>query len=266
MIENKINKKVYIGSSFNIKQRWRSHKRDLKNQKHHSYHLQNSWNKYGEDNFKFSILVKTKKNKKIIIKIEQKYIDFYQSSNRKNGYNINPRAESTAGRVISSKERELRSKTMTRRWKENRSEMMAARERVNKEEWIKNLSRSLIENGSRKGEKNSMYRKNCHKIWTEKFGKEKADEMWKETLKKNSKANSKENNAMWNKKRTKVGELNKLLKSIPILQFSLGGDFIQEFQGVSEAARVLNIKRSSIRNFNKNKNNIAAGFIWKYKN
>lgn len=56
MIRNKINNKVYIGSSKNIKQRISKHKLDLKKNNHFNKHLQRSWNKYGKDNFEFIIL------------------------------------------------------------------------------------------------------------------------------------------------------------------------------------------------------------------
>jgi group I intron endonuclease len=55
-IENIINKKCYIGRSIDIYGRWYRHKNNLTKNKHINYILQNSWNKYGEANFKFSIL------------------------------------------------------------------------------------------------------------------------------------------------------------------------------------------------------------------
>jgi len=55
-IENISNKKVYIGQSKNILLRFSNHKYELKNQIHSNTHLQNSWNKYGEENFIFDII------------------------------------------------------------------------------------------------------------------------------------------------------------------------------------------------------------------
>lgn len=55
-IKNKENGKMYIGSSFNIEKRWADHLYMLKENKHHSIHLQRAWNKYGIDNFSFEIL------------------------------------------------------------------------------------------------------------------------------------------------------------------------------------------------------------------
>lgn len=56
-ITNKINEHKYIGSSINIWRRWGSHLVELRKSTHTSTYLQNAWNKYGEDNFEFSVLV-----------------------------------------------------------------------------------------------------------------------------------------------------------------------------------------------------------------
>jgi group I intron endonuclease len=50
------NNKSYIGSSYDIYNRWSDHKRILRKNQHHSIKLQRSWNKYGEENFLFSIV------------------------------------------------------------------------------------------------------------------------------------------------------------------------------------------------------------------
>ena len=55
-IVNTKNDKSYIGSSKNIIRRWYIHKSALKNNRHHSIYLQRSWNKHGEQSFKFEIL------------------------------------------------------------------------------------------------------------------------------------------------------------------------------------------------------------------
>ena len=64
-IENKINGKCYIGSTVNPCARWSKHKGDLNNKKHHSFVLQRAWDKYGENNFIFKILLQCDKKDKI---------------------------------------------------------------------------------------------------------------------------------------------------------------------------------------------------------
>lgn len=90
-ITNTINQKKYIGSSKHIYSRWREHKRLLKKNKHHSGHLQKSWNKYGEDSFKFDVVCECDCSE-LLLK-EQYYIDYYKSYQEEFGYNISSTAK-----------------------------------------------------------------------------------------------------------------------------------------------------------------------------
>ena len=83
MIRNIINDKKYIGQDHDIKWRWSHHICDLNNNQHHNKHLQNSWNKYGSENFEFSIIEETTDNK--LNEREIYWIKKYDSYN--NGYN-----------------------------------------------------------------------------------------------------------------------------------------------------------------------------------
>jgi len=56
-IKNKVNQKIYVGSSNNINKRWVMHKIALRKGCHANHHLQSSWSKYGEESFEFSILI-----------------------------------------------------------------------------------------------------------------------------------------------------------------------------------------------------------------
>lgn len=55
-IRNKVNGKVYIGSSVRVEQRISTHKRHLLLNKHSNQKLQLAYNKYGIDNFEYSVL------------------------------------------------------------------------------------------------------------------------------------------------------------------------------------------------------------------
>lgn len=89
-IRNTVNGHVYIGSAVDIHNRRRQHFGFLKNGKHSNKHLQNAWNKHGEDCFLFSIIEYC--NPEELIEREQFYID-----TRKPEYNIAPRAGSQLG-------------------------------------------------------------------------------------------------------------------------------------------------------------------------
>ena len=86
-ISNKINSKYYIGSSVNIKRRWRQHRNCLKWNTHPNNHLQNAWNKYGESNFDFIILKETTDEK--LLTEEQQYLDNIRNGKQENEcYNL----------------------------------------------------------------------------------------------------------------------------------------------------------------------------------
>lgn len=84
-IINITNGKVYIGSSKNIDRRWSEHIRSLEVNMHPNKKLQNAWNKYGKQNFKFEIIEEC--DEKHQFKREQYYIDLYKPF-QNNGYNI----------------------------------------------------------------------------------------------------------------------------------------------------------------------------------
>lgn len=55
-ILNRKNGKFYIGSSVDVEKRFSSHKKELIAGTHNNKHLQNAWNKYGEDSFEFLVI------------------------------------------------------------------------------------------------------------------------------------------------------------------------------------------------------------------
>jgi group I intron endonuclease len=55
-IRNKVNGNIYIGSSNHLYRRYADHLKYLNRNNHSNPKLQNSWNRYGEGNFEFSIL------------------------------------------------------------------------------------------------------------------------------------------------------------------------------------------------------------------
>jgi group I intron endonuclease len=77
-IKNILTNEVYIGSTSRLDKRIEIHKLDLHKNKHHSYLLQESFNKYGEENFLIEIL-EIVDNKLDLTKREQYYIDSYNS-------------------------------------------------------------------------------------------------------------------------------------------------------------------------------------------
>jgi len=94
-IQSKIKpERIYIGSAVNFYKRCNSHKHSLRKGKHGSKKLQNHYNKYGEKDLEFSILLGC--DKESLIEIEQFFIDSYNP-----WFNINPTAGSNLGRKFS---------------------------------------------------------------------------------------------------------------------------------------------------------------------
>jgi group I intron endonuclease len=94
-ITNIRNNKVYIGSSNNILFRWEQHKILLRANRHYNPRLQKAWDTYGERSFQFKIIKRTTLKK--LLKVEQYYIDKFESYKPKNGYNISRIAGRASG-------------------------------------------------------------------------------------------------------------------------------------------------------------------------
>jgi len=80
-------KKIYVGSSNNIHSRILKHKSELRLGKHRNPHLQYSYNKYGADDFTYSLLESCEEN--LLLYIESFWINMLDSYNSCKGFNIN---------------------------------------------------------------------------------------------------------------------------------------------------------------------------------
>jgi len=104
-IENLINHKKYIGQAQDIYSRWKKHIWKLNNNCHHNRYLQNAWNKYGEDSFKFNIIEICNIEK--LSELEVYYIDKLNTYFKNNGYNLTLGGEGTRGHVLSDEIKEI---------------------------------------------------------------------------------------------------------------------------------------------------------------
>ncbi len=84
--------KIYIGSSRDIDQRWRSHLRIFRLGKHFNSHLQNAWNKYGEQAFVFDVLEFCSIDR--LSEREQVYLDTLKPFDDQ-GFNLLPEVDRT---------------------------------------------------------------------------------------------------------------------------------------------------------------------------
>lgn len=98
-ITNKTNNKVYVGQSINVYDRFNRHKSALNRQVHDNDYLQQSWNKYGEDNFEFKLVKACKP--KYLDRFEKLLIRTMNLNDRSTGYNISGGGQ---GSIIISEE------------------------------------------------------------------------------------------------------------------------------------------------------------------
>ena len=241
-IVNLVNDKVYVGSAVNAENRWYKHKSRLRLNKHHSIKLQNSWNKYGFNNFKFEIIEECNQEK--LIEREQYYIDSYDSYN--NGYNCNPMAGSSLGRKCSYETKIKIGKANT----------------GNKNRLGKKHSKNTIEKLKKKSEGN----KNC-------LGRV----LSKETKEKIGKANTGNKNCLGRilseKTKEKIskshigkmtGRDNVSYNPTPVLQYDLEGNFIKEWRDLI-SLKEAGFNNRSISNNTNGRSKSSHGFVWKFK-
>lgn len=84
-ITNLANNKKYFGQSIDVKYRLKTHKKQLRGNYHKNEHLQNSFNKYGEESFKFEVICECSIDE--LDYLETKLIHDFNTTNRDFGYN-----------------------------------------------------------------------------------------------------------------------------------------------------------------------------------
>lgn len=142
-IENRVNNRIYIGSSIDLNKRRKEHLYRLKNNRHTNNHLQNSFNKYGEKNFVFTILVYYESQE--LIFQEQKFLDYYKTYERGKGFNVRIKANSQLGLKMSEETKEKISIANTGRecsLETRRKLSEAGKNRIFSEDHRENLSKA----------------------------------------------------------------------------------------------------------------------------
>jgi group I intron endonuclease len=104
-IKNKLDGKMYIGSSKKIERRFNSHKYKLKRGIHDNDHLQNAWATYGAESFEFIVLAQYPAEG--LFGREQEWIDLHKTLDREFGYN---KTKAIPGSYFSEETREKMSK------------------------------------------------------------------------------------------------------------------------------------------------------------
>lgn len=233
-ITNLITKDFYIGSAINFNNRKWSHISSLRKNKHKNQFIQNSWNKYGENVFIFEIIEIVDKKENLIIR-EQYWID-----------NLSPTFNfaKTAGSPLGVKHTNKSKQNMSIAHKGLSKEERGHKEKCNcsvcnhkkgKDHW--NFGKNVpVERKNKISNGLKLYYSNGGKHFQK--GKPRT-ELEKEKIRK------------------------KLM--IPILQYDLSGNFIDEWDGIIEAANTLKIHASGISACLNGKLKTSGNFIWKHK-
>lgn len=130
--------RIYIGSAIDINHRWKMHINDLRKNKHSSIKLQRHFNKYGEADLQFSILLGCEKED--LIKTEQYFIDSYNPF-----FNICKTAGSSLGYRHSAESRKKQSDSHKKMSNETRQKLSESKKgRILSEETRKKMSESQL--------------------------------------------------------------------------------------------------------------------------
>ena len=120
--------KSYIGKSINIEERWKNHLNELKKGKHINKKLQKVFNKYGKDDFEFSILKEVDDYYEITY-YESYYAEKFNAFNK--GYNI--------AKLFNSQDIEYVLKNLKDLSKEWLSILKENSKRISKEKWNREI-------------------------------------------------------------------------------------------------------------------------------
>lgn len=228
-IENDITRKVYIGSTINPESRMLHHFAALRAGKHHSIHLQRSFDKYGEEHFHFSVIDECDADDRL--QVEQRYLDELKPFDEKS-YNVSPIATNC---VLCGEKNGM----WGRRGEDN-----------------PNFGRKHTDEAKEKMSKNSHLR---HRTPEEnaKISKTKREKFARGEL------------VPWIKGKHLSEEQKKYFSEIhkkPIVCYDLStGAFVNEYLSRLEAEEETGISKSSISSVCQRRVKSTGGFIWRFK-
>lgn len=245
-VKNTVNNKKYIGSAIDFNRRKRVHLQNLKSGRHHSYKLQNSFNKYGEVNFIFEIL-EVLDSKEEIIQREQFYLD-----------KLKPELNVT---LIAG----LNSHLGLKRTQETKDKIRKS-----------NIGRVISDETREKLRFANLGKKQSDETIRKKVESMRKSEYFNDPIRKQIKTNKAKETRLKNggyflstEHREKISKTlkNKNLQSViskKILKFDLDFNLIEIYPSISKAEKLNNLSPGSLKyNISKRKKEEYKGYIWK---
>lgn len=298
-IQNKKDGKRYIGQSNNIYHRWYEHTWQLNNRKHYNRHLQSAWNKYGSDNFEFTILTLCSKDK--IDNTERKLIKKYKTTREEYGYNFESGGVSNKKSAKSTCDRigETHSKSVCQYSKDGK--FIASYKSMAEATKITGINYKHISQvcrGKQTLAGNFQWRfaneniKSCdsvviHENTAKLIGKYDFQGNLIQTYDslmdaaRNNNLNFRNISLVCNGKRKSCGgyiwkfihenayqkcePLSYISRGKPVLQFTLENVFVNRYKSLDEAQEKTNISKTVICRVCNNQGKTAGGYIWKYE-
>jgi group I intron endonuclease len=258
VIYNKINSKIYIGSTYNFITRKSRHFNDLRNNRHSNNHLQLAWNKYQEENFKIYIVEFVEDIEDLLIR-EQYWLDKTQCYNNKIGYNYLKIAGTSLGCKHSEESKLRRSKLFS--GKNNPFYGKTHSEKVNKLNSDKH-KKAVIQT-----ELNGTFIKEWDCASSTNKSKSSISKCCRHTIKCYD-------NSLWFYKTEFYDENFDITKYInpelnyynkkKVVQLDLDENIINIWNSIKEAANSLNTKSQNIINCCKGVTNSFLGYKWNY--
>lgn len=225
VISNTLDERCYVGSSFDIDNRWKRHVRDLSNKRHHSIYLQRFVDKHSIAILKFTVVEHCSKQE--LIAREQYYLETVNCE-----FNICKIAGSCLGI------------TRTLKFKEQISKLTKG---------INNPTYGLIRNKEWRDKISDANKGQT--AWN----KGKIDVYSKDTLAKMRDSGKLKTFSL--ETRTKIAES----KYKPIHQYNKDGSFIKSWESIQFCAITLNLHESNIIACAKGKLKTVKGFIFRYE-
>lgn len=160
-IENLIDSKKYVGLSVNIIHRFYEHRSDLNANKHFNKHLQNAWNVYGKENFKFYVLEECAQD--VLSEREKYYIKLFNLNDPDFGYNTNSGGKSTTEEIRALLSNSAKKNIWTDERKASLREKMSGGNNpfYGKHHTDESIQKIIDNRSDMSGENNPMYGK-CH--------------------------------------------------------------------------------------------------------
>jgi len=259
-IINIVNNKMYIGSSVNLKSRKYAHFNGLRKNNHANDYLQKSFNKHGEDKFKWEIIEYVKRTsnleatQKRLLKREQYWMDTLETYNREIGYNLCKTAKNSITHKISEdtrnkiRERMKGINPLGHLSNESKKEVFKKVSETKKGHKVSKETREKISESLKNNKDRIIRRGYTHS---------------KETREKISESNK--GREVWNKgKKLSKEHIEKLKVSNKPTKKVLNIDTNKKFDSIAEASKYYNVSANGIAMVCRGIRNKAGNYKWKF--